>query len=462
MRTMIHRTAPGLARGMAVATLALLAAAGPARAQDAHYWTLQYGPRSSLLGGAVIGSVSDISATYYNPGALSQGADLGFALSASVFEYSGVRLEDGGGKGVDLGTSKTGLLPSLVAGTISRSLFGGSGVLAYSALTRSNGTQDIGGAIVRESEDLPPGSDLASLVGTADFTGEFNDVWGGLTYSHALGDHVGLGMSWYGAVRTQNRKREAITNLVGTDGSGLSVIDGASGEYTSLRTLFKLGGFYRSGRFTAGLTLTTPSLDLAGSGQLAGLQSTIGTDTTALLAGIQTDLPAQYKSPLSIGGGLAWRLGRARIHASIEWFDAIAPYVVIQGTEVQVQAPSDSAIVLDAVQEQNSVTDWGVALEYSFADRLTGYLSYYADHSALDESIERASLSILPIDINTLTAGADFVLGSARFTLGVGYGWGSQVDRELTDLIQEQDESFEATYVYRSMKLLLGFAVGAG
>ena len=33
-----------------------LFAADKAAAQDAHYWTLQYGPKSSLLGGAVIGA----------------------------------------------------------------------------------------------------------------------------------------------------------------------------------------------------------------------------------------------------------------------------------------------------------------------------------------------------------------------------------------------------------------------
>ncbi len=63
-------------------------------AQDSHYWTFQYGPRSSLLGGAVIGSVDDVSATYYNPGALSLVSSLAFAVSANVFEISGVALRD--------------------------------------------------------------------------------------------------------------------------------------------------------------------------------------------------------------------------------------------------------------------------------------------------------------------------------------------------------------------------------
>ena len=52
-----------------LAAAACLCLAPFARPQDSHYWTNQYGTRATLLGGAVIGSVLDLSGTYYNPGA---------------------------------------------------------------------------------------------------------------------------------------------------------------------------------------------------------------------------------------------------------------------------------------------------------------------------------------------------------------------------------------------------------
>ena len=445
-----------------LAAAALLTLAPPAAAQDAHYWTLQYGPRSSLLGGAVIGSVDDVSGTFYNPGAIARATDLAFAVSTDVFEYTGIALEDGGGNGVDLGTAKSGLRPSLVAGTISKDLFGTGGILAYSALTRARGTQDLAGAVLLSGDDIPPELERDDIVGGVDVTGRFNDFWGGLTFSQGLGDRIGLGVSWYGAVRSQTRQRQSIAQFVGTDGSGLSEIDNTSGKYTDFRTLFKFGGFFDLGAVTGGITLTTPSIHIAGSGQLGVNRSTIGTDTTALLAGIQTELPAEYKSPLSVGGGLAWRLGPARIHGSLEWFDKIAPYVVIQGDSLFAQEPEGEGIILDAVHEQTEALNWGLGLEYTLSDTFTGYLSYFVDNSTLDDDIERAGLSIIPIDISTITVGTDFVLRSARLTLGIGYGWGSEVDRELTDLLKEEKEDFEATYVYRSIKLLFGFEIGVG
>lgn len=436
--------------------------AGPATAQDAHYWTLQYGPRSSLLGGAVIGSVDDVSGTFYNPGAVAQATDLAFAVSTDVFEYTGIALEDGGGNGVDLGTAKSGLRPSLIAGTLTRDLFGGAGILAYSALTRSRGTQDLAGAVFLTRDDLPPELELDDVVGGVEFTGRFNDFWAGLTYSHALGDHVGLGVTWYGAARSQTRARSSSAQFIGTDGSGLTEIDDSSGKYTDFRTLFKFGGYVGVGPVTGGLTVTTPSIHITGSGQLTVSRSTIGADTTALLAGIQTDLPAEYRSPLSVGGGLAWRIGPARLHGSLEWFDKIAPYVVIQGDSLQAQEPEDESIVLDAVHEQTDALNWALGFEYTLSETFTGYISYFVDNSSLDDDIERAGLSIIPIDISTVTVGTDFVVRSARLTLGIGYGWGSEVDKELTDLLREEKEDFEATYVYRSIKLLFGFEIGVG
>ena len=54
-------------RMAATAALAMLVCLQASRAQDTQYWNIQYGTRSTLLGGAVIGSVADLSATYYNP-----------------------------------------------------------------------------------------------------------------------------------------------------------------------------------------------------------------------------------------------------------------------------------------------------------------------------------------------------------------------------------------------------------
>ena len=51
-----------MGRLAAAVLAAVLLSPGLARAQDSHYWTLQYGPVAELLGGTVVGSSRDLSA----------------------------------------------------------------------------------------------------------------------------------------------------------------------------------------------------------------------------------------------------------------------------------------------------------------------------------------------------------------------------------------------------------------
>jgi hypothetical protein len=57
-----------------------------ALAQDSHYWYDQYGTRANLLGGCTVGSVRDLSATYYNPGSLAMNDEPALLLTSDAIE----------------------------------------------------------------------------------------------------------------------------------------------------------------------------------------------------------------------------------------------------------------------------------------------------------------------------------------------------------------------------------------
>jgi hypothetical protein len=437
----------------------LLIGARESRAQDSHYWSLQFGPRASLLGGAVIGSISDVSGTFYNPGALSVASDLSFALSLSVFERSSFRLEDGAGEGVDLGATRSGLRPSMVAGVIKRNLFGRGSVLAYSALSRAQGSHDLQAVSSLSGVEIPPDIDATHLVGLARFQGEFNDFWLGLTWSKPFGEHFGAGATWYGAMRSQTKRSESTIQQLSSDGSGTAALDFRGGNFTAYRTLFKFGAFGQGGRFSGGLTFTTPSMHIAGSGEVGQDSGEFGPDPAVLAYNTQTDLSAEYRTPLSAGAGLAIRLRNARLHGSVEWYDAIDPYVVMEGDPFVAQQPAVEQPAPLVIQEVDAVLNWAVALEYPFTERFAAYAAYYTDDSALTDGVE-SDVNKLPVDIRTVNLGVDLIIGRARLTLGAGFAWGQQVDRELTELIQPADEDFEATYVYRGYRILFGLEFG--
>ncbi|MCZ7612581.1 MAG: hypothetical protein M5T52_03290 [Ignavibacteriaceae bacterium] len=84
-------------------------------AQENNYWNIQYGTRSTLLGGSVIGSVSDLSATFYNPGAIALFPDVKFILSAQVYQLDNYTVKDGAAEGRDLDYSSIVPSPNFVA-----------------------------------------------------------------------------------------------------------------------------------------------------------------------------------------------------------------------------------------------------------------------------------------------------------------------------------------------------------
>ena len=122
--------------------------------QDAQYWNIQYGTRSTLLGGAVIGSVSDLSATFYNPGAVALFPDRSFVLSARVYQIETISIEDGAGTGRELDYSTIVPSPSFVAFDFKFD-FLGDARLALSLLSRQRmDFEDYPFAICRASVGL--------------------------------------------------------------------------------------------------------------------------------------------------------------------------------------------------------------------------------------------------------------------------------------------------------------------
>ena len=110
-------------RYIALYLLAFMVCSASLVAQDAHYWTNQYGTQSWLLGGAVVGSTTDLSSTFYNPGSLALYPDTSAVQSAVTLNWtrSTIATTDGYFR---LRSGNTEPLPTLVAINIPVELFG--------------------------------------------------------------------------------------------------------------------------------------------------------------------------------------------------------------------------------------------------------------------------------------------------------------------------------------------------
>ncbi len=445
--------------------LGLCGLTAPLTAQDAQYWTNQYGNEARLLGGSVIGSVFDLSAVFYNPGRLSLVTDPRLVLAGNVFRFSQITVEDAFGNGTDLKNTRIGGVPSLFAGEL-RFKFLGPHRLAYSFLTRQDFDFEVSERLDLRGAQVPdPTLDLF----TAGFLFEQNmdEYWAGLTWAHTLGQKMGLGVTTFLAVRDQRSRVQTLAQAVDTTGAAGIALQQEGYKYKHWRLLWKIGLGGNLGNWDVGVSVTTPSIGIAGGGEAAYDQTLItqdlgGTGTFSdVTSSTQQGLPVSYKSPLSVGGGVAYRKGRARIHASAEWFDAVPAYDVLEPDPVIL--PDTTMAAFGLTQELTSVANVAVGAEYQFGPTLTGYVGFRTDQSAVDDAASD-NTSLSRWDIYHASGGGTFSVGASDFTVGGIVAWGSDVTQTGIDFVPGDSSSVDLPeqlpLKFFRFTFILGFSIG--
>jgi len=450
--------------GLYVMSLAALVSR-PAFSQDTHYWNMQYGPRSMLLSGAVIGSVNDMSATYYNPGALGYVENPQLLLSANVYAISSLTARDGGGDGVDLEASDVNPLPNMLAGAFRKSWLG-KNKLAYSFLTRYRFDAEVRGARTDRDDflkNIPGEEDFAGGLGVSSNSSE---LWAGLTWARGTGGWIGWGITTYLSFRNLKSENQLFAQALSDSGDMALYysVDNYSGHVYSF--LWKAGLGFDFHPLTLGVTLTTPNLQFTGQGRSVQNVSHIGLDLDddgsvddGFTANVQEDATANYNSPLSIGAGAAYQGNIFNVSASAEWFDAVEGYDVLE-LDPFVSQETGEVITPTLKHKAKSVLNYAAGIEYK-SQRYRGYLSFSTDFSSIDPE---SDIAVTGFDIYHANVGTTIAFNKTRFTVGLGYAWGSETIAQLINLNPDDDSAVidpndRVELAYSSLSFMLGFSV---
>lgn len=444
-------------------------------AQDGHYLSEQYGNRSMLLSGAVIGSVEDLGAVFYNPGKLAMIENPAFVITAQVYQLNTLKIEDGLGNGKDLSESKFGGAPSLVAGTF-KLKFLPEHHFAYSFLTRYSYDLNL---FIRTEEQ---GEIIEALPGEEEFSGNvsvtrnLNEDWAGLTWSHKLGSKASVGITNFVTTRNQSASNEMQLQALSAANQVAMMVRDRNFSYNTYGLVWKLGLAFDLSPVTAGITLTTPNITLSGNGSFLYQDFLTGIDTTGngitddiYVSNIQDDLDAVYKSPLSVGVGLGIPLGKKiLLHLSSEWFNSVSKYTILESEPFEAQS-SGEIVTTRLVADLNSVINYGFGLEMSLNEKTSLYGSFATDFSAVKSDFTR--FIELTNETNNATIQADiynfgggFVLESkwGELTLGVTYGFANQNVKRVVDLPDDGDDeildSGESNVKFGRWRFLIGFS----
>lgn len=439
----------------------------PLAAQDSHYWSEQYGTRAALLGGAMIGSVRDLSSTYYNPGATALNLEARFLLSARAYRNATTTLVDGAGDGFDLTSSSQRPLPTFLATPIEFDWLGKHRIV-YSALTRQQFDADLSTYRIEPLDLLPaPGDESTASAYTG--TAELRETWTGLTWAYPLTDRIGIGVTPYLAIRSQTLKSQTLLQVATEAGEVAIGTRLRNRRYNHYRGLAKVGVSGEFGRWSLGLTATTPSLEFGGSGRAAfnGSRAGLPGEDDVLASNVQTDLSSSFESGWALGGGFGLQLGDTRLHGSAEWFQAVDPFTVLDAEDFTPQTGGD-ALVNDITVEFGSVLNWGFGAETSLGSAML-FAGVASNRGAGNPDAPSSTTGVLTTyDLWNYSFGGSFRVGRSEFMLGVGYARGSQPFPRLLDtgllgaLIDPETD--EVDFRYTQWTIVLGYelAIGSG
>jgi len=445
----------------------LLLMPGPSSAQDAHYWTLQYGTRAELLGGLVVGSIKDLSSTFYNPGAVAYSTDQSLLFTTDAFELSNLNIQVGDNLSVDLSDTKAVKAPGMFAMRFPFDVFGGNQI-SLSYLTRQQFEMNLSSNHIISWWDPGWGSGDESITSEFRFDEHMQDTWVGISWAKIVSGRMALGATLYGAYRSQNTRIQTILQGHQTGGPGASATFIRDYSYWNFRTLLKAGASFDFRPLAFGVALTLPSINFFGEGDAFYNDSVVNLDLNGddipdsyLTSNYQEGLPSTCKSPASIAVGASYGYRTTTFHFSAEYFDRTDTYDILQTEDFRSQTTGDT-LTVDVTGGMNEVFNFGIGLDHKFSEGFSLYGGFTTDRSGWRSDVNTTFTSW---DLYHATLGSAFNAFEIDWTIGLGFSWGSD-DLDLTLDFLEDDgagsvigpDGLNGTADYTKFKMILGFA----
>ncbi len=411
--------------------LALTLISAGSYGQDGHYWTQQYGTKSMLLSGSVIGGVDDLGAVYYNPGRLAVIKNPAFLLSASVYEYNSLSATDAFGSKQSASKAEVRGVPTLAAGTFRiRRL--PNHFFAYAIMNRQ--LSDLSTSFKDEvNKDVLP-----ALAGDEWFSGEMiinikgNEQWLGLTWSHPMSKKISVGLTTNYVTNSQTKGSNIELSALSAANEVAVYQFRRNFNFTESGLLWKAGVSGTFGKWDLGVTVKTPMVRLSGTGsygyqefysEIPGLVTKPETYSTSSQEGLEV----KTQSPWAIGFGATRAFGKNKLHLSTEWYSSVPKYVIMTAANHVSQSNLTSPPIGFVLTDQmNSVWNAGLGMEFYLSQHVSGFASFSTDYSSVSNDITRflerkteAANSSWKADFYNVGGGVVLDFKGADITLGV-------------------------------------------
>src|SRR6476469_3981863 len=236
--------------------------------QDTHYETYQFGTRSALLGGAVVGGTRDNSMLVYNPAAIAFIDSSSFTINANFYQVENTIIKNVLTEQKDFKSLQLISVPLLTSGQFKtkvqrlRVSYGLFSPVAF----QFRGQAQIQGTYPVVSDNESPGNE--TFVGDELLFSRLRELNVAIGVSYKLSERWSVGLTNLFDVRSHyyNRAMLAYYSLNDAAQTQVSSSFTQSFNYFNVRYMPKLGLAFRGANWSWGATATAPGIRVLGTG----------------------------------------------------------------------------------------------------------------------------------------------------------------------------------------------------
>jgi hypothetical protein len=393
-----------------------------------------------------------------------------------------ILITDGAGNGLNLNSAQISIYPQIISGML-KLLKNDRFRFSYTLLTRNHSNILMNTRYTSkasQSDPDNPNPSAKTFAGAFDYVNQLTEQWFGVGAGYSVSDKLGAGATLFVAYRGQTYQ---LTNYVREVNYidpyyvfGSETNDEAI-KYTSVGILAKFGLSYMSGKWKFGITVTTPSIGLYGSGSIQRENSNlIVSENPAdmkdnfMIMDSKSGTRATYNRPVSVAAGIDYKSEKSRFVISAEYFSRINTYHLLKPDSEPFVYPTsylDSASIktlidsyLNVENAARPVLNAGIGFSRLISKQLTLLLGAYTDFSSYDKPPEADELLHVSgtWNIYHFSSGISWHKQKQTVTLGFSYAYiPSEHIPPYATINQSPGLTDQAWLSARSYSIVLGY-----
>lgn len=376
------------------------------QAQDAGYWSSNYGPGGFFTPGAVIANNGDSGVLFVNPALLAFSPKSTATLSANVYHLESTKIRDGAGTGKDLKSLAPGIIPQMIGGTIAfkgkRPFSIGYALIHSSGINfKASQRQDKQFNVLDDSYSPGPEFYVGETILQNTATGTSGLLSAGIRLNEKLAAGISFeGMS-YRQYLTNNYNSRALINqgILDTAFPMVGVSSNYVASFTDISLRIKAGVAYDAGPHHFGLTLTLPAVHLWGNATIVSdmVVSNLKLDPvlpqiSLLASSRQEHLSTRLKTPLSLALGYLYDFTGGQLYIAAEYFGGLKEYNVVNPRNdyfIRPDTGNNNLFTRDFLKVKDlrrPVINFAIGLSHKVSPAVTTYVSFRTDATYADLS----------------------------------------------------------------------------